>query len=92
MLHLILFLLIGALAGYLAGLIMKSNSLGLALNLVVGVLGAVLGGLLFPLLGVSFTGPVATLIMAIAGAATLLVLIGLFKKEDSKAPEAEASA
>ncbi len=93
MLHLILFLLVGALAGYLAGLILKSSSLGLAMNLVVGVLGAILGGFLFPLLGISFTGPIALLIMAIAGAAILLTLVSLFKKETAEeSKEAETAS
>ncbi len=78
--NLILFLIIGALAGYLAGLLMKGRGLGLLGNLVVGVLGSFLGGWVFPMLGVSFSGFIGSLIMATAGAVLLLFIIGVLKK------------
>ena len=54
--HIIIFLVLGALAGWLAGKIMKRKGYGLAGNLILGVIGALLDGFLFRLIGISKAG------------------------------------
>jgi uncharacterized membrane protein YeaQ/YmgE (transglycosylase-associated protein family) len=78
--HLLIFLLIGALAGWLAGVVMKGRGFGVVINMVVGVIGAFFGGWLLPRLGVSFGGDIGLFITAFIGAVILLAVIGLIKK------------
>lgn len=78
--HLLIFLLIGALAGWLAGVVMKGRGFGLVINMVVGVVGAFFGGWLLPRLGVSFGGDIGLFVTAFIGAVILLAIIGLIKK------------
>jgi uncharacterized membrane protein YeaQ/YmgE (transglycosylase-associated protein family) len=77
---LIIFLAIGAVAGWLAGLLMKGRGFGLLGNIVVGIIGAVVGGFLAGVLGISASGIIGSILMATAGAAVLLFVIGLVKK------------
>jgi uncharacterized membrane protein YeaQ/YmgE (transglycosylase-associated protein family) len=77
---LIIFLALGALAGWIAGLLMRGGGFGLLGNIVVGIIGAVLGGFLFSLLGISAGGPIGSLITAVAGAAVLLLIVGVLKR------------
>jgi uncharacterized membrane protein YeaQ/YmgE (transglycosylase-associated protein family) len=77
---LIIFLAIGAVAGWLAGMLMHGGGFGLLGNIVVGVIGAVVGGSLFGALGISAGGLIGSLITAVAGAAVLLLIVGLLKK------------
>jgi uncharacterized membrane protein YeaQ/YmgE (transglycosylase-associated protein family) len=78
--HLLIFLLIGALAGWLAGVVMKGRGFGIVINMVVGVIGAFFGGWLLPRLGISFGGDIGLFITAFIGAVILLAVIGLIKK------------
>ena len=78
--ELLIFLAIGAVAGWLAGTLMKGGGFGLLGNIVVGVIGAVLGGFVFGLLGISTSGLIGSIITATAGAAILLLAIGIIKK------------
>jgi len=75
-----MFLVIGAVAGWIAGLLMRGGGFGLLGNIVVGIIGAFVGGFLFGLLGISAGGLAGSLITAVAGAAVLLFVVGLFKK------------
>ena len=77
---LIMFLAIGAVAGWLAGLLMKGRGFGLIGNIVVGIIGAFIGGFLANVLGLAATGIIGSIILATAGAAVLLFLIGLVRK------------
>lgn len=77
---LVMFLVIGAVAGWIAGLLMRGGGFGLLGNIVVGIIGAFVGGFLFGLLGISAGGLAGSLITAVAGAAVLLFVVGLFKK------------
>ncbi len=74
------FLLIGLAAGFLAGQLVKGGSFGLVGNLVVGVVGAILGGVLFPLLGLSASNAIGSLITATAGAVAFLWLLRFVQK------------
>lgn len=77
--HLIIFLLIGAIAGWLAGQIMRGGGFGILGNIIVGVLGAFLAGWLLPGL-FPFGFPVAQILSATLGAVILLFVIGLVKR------------
>ena len=77
---LIMFLVIGAIAGWLAGLLMKGGGFGLIGNIIVGIIGAFIGGFLGNVLGIAATGIVGSILLATAGAAVLLFLVGLIKK------------
>jgi uncharacterized membrane protein YeaQ/YmgE (transglycosylase-associated protein family) len=66
--------------GGLAGLLMKGRGFGLIGNIIVGIIGAFIGGFLASVLGLAATGIIGSIILATAGAAVLLFLIGLIKK------------
>ena len=69
---LIIFLLVGLVAGWLAGQFVRGGGFGLAGDLIVGVVGAFLGGWLLPLIGVSLTGILGSIVTATIGAVILL--------------------
>ncbi|MCU7807341.1 MAG: GlsB/YeaQ/YmgE family stress response membrane protein [Candidatus Thiodiazotropha sp. (ex Semelilucina semeliformis)] len=77
---LLIFLAIGAVAGWLAGNLMRGGGFGLLVNILVGIVGAVVGGWVFGILGISVNGLIGSLITAVAGAALLLLIVGLIKK------------
>lgn len=77
---LIMFLVIGAVAGWLAGLLMKGRGFGLVGNIIVGIVGAFIGGFLANVVGIAATGIIGSILLATAGAAVLLFLIGLIRK------------
>lgn len=74
------FLIIGAIAGWIAGKLMQGGGFGILGNIVVGVLGAVIGGAIFGFLGITAGGMLGSLVTAVVGAAILLFVVGLFKK------------
>lgn len=74
------FLIIGAIAGWLAGKLMQGGGFGILGNIVVGVLGAVIGGFIFGLVGITSGGLIGSLVTAVVGAAILLFLVDLIKK------------
>jgi uncharacterized membrane protein YeaQ/YmgE (transglycosylase-associated protein family) len=78
--NLLSFLIIGAIAGWIAGKLMQGGGFGILGNIVVGVLGALIGGFVFDTVGVSSGGLVGSLVTAVVGAAILLFVVGLFKK------------
>lgn len=80
-LHLIGWLIIGAVAGWLAGLLMKGSGFGLLMDIAVGIVGSVIGGLLVPYLGITFlSGFIGKIIVAVIGAVILLFVIRLVKR------------
>lgn len=76
----IIFLLIGLVAGWLAGLIWKGGGFGFLWNIIIGVAGAFLGGFIFRQLGISYSGYIASIIAAVAGALILLAVVNLFRR------------
>jgi uncharacterized membrane protein YeaQ/YmgE (transglycosylase-associated protein family) len=75
------FLIIGLLAGWIAGKLIRGGGFGLIGNLIVGIIGAFVGGFVFDFLGVQTGGTIGSLITAVIGAAMLLFLIGLIRKD-----------
>jgi uncharacterized membrane protein YeaQ/YmgE (transglycosylase-associated protein family) len=78
---LIIFLAIGAIAGFLAGQFMQGRGFGPIGNIVVGILGSIVGGFLFGLLGITAGGLAGKILMSTIGAAVLLFVVGLIKKQ-----------
>ena len=73
------FLLVGLIAGWIADKVMKRGH-GLLENLVVGVVGAYLGALLFWVFGLTSTGFIGALVIAIIGSVVLLWILGEVRK------------
>jgi uncharacterized membrane protein YeaQ/YmgE (transglycosylase-associated protein family) len=79
--HLLIILLIGAIAGWIAGLIVQGTGFGLIADIVIGIIGAFIGSWLLPKLGVRIgTGLAAQIIVAVIGALVLLLILGLFAR------------
>lgn len=80
----IITLIIGGIVGWLASIVMKTNAqMGLIANVLVGVIGSSLGFWIAGLLGMEPTGGILRFIVAIAGAALLIFILGklgIFRK------------
>jgi uncharacterized membrane protein YeaQ/YmgE (transglycosylase-associated protein family) len=69
---------LGLLAGWLAGKLTRGHGFGCIGNVAIGLVGAVIGGFIFSALGINgLAGFWGGLLIAIIGAAALLVLINL---------------
>ena len=80
--HLIGFLIMGAIVGWLAGKIMSGHGYGVLWDIVVGVVGAFIGGFVFSLIfGTQPTGLVISFIVALIGACILVAIVHLVKRE-----------
>lgn len=79
----IITLVVGGIVGWLASILMKTNAqMGLIANVIVGVVGSAIGYWLAGLLGLAAYGVVASWIVAVAGAAILILIlkaVGIFK-------------
>ena len=73
------FLLVGLIAGWAAERLMGRNHT-LLMNLGVGVVGAYLGAFLFRLLGLTSTGFIGALVVAIISSVVLLAIVGMVRK------------
>lgn len=82
---LIVSLIIGGLVGWLASIVMKTNAqMGMIANVVIGLVGSSLGFWLAGLLGIAPAGGIIRFVIAIAGAALLIFIlgkVGFFKKK-----------
>ena len=80
----IITLIIGGIVGWLASIVMKTNAqMGLIANVLVGIVGSSLGFWIAGLLGMEPTGGILRFIVAIAGAALLIFILGklgIFRK------------
>lgn len=80
--HIIGFLILGAIAGWLAGKIMSGHGYGIIWDIVLGVLGAFVGGFIFSLIfGTQPTGLVISFIVALVGASVLVAIVHLIRRE-----------
>ena len=77
-------LIIGGLVGWLASILMKTKAqMGLIANVLVGVAGSAIGFWIAGALGLAAGGGIMRFLVAIAGAALLIVVLralGIFKK------------
>jgi len=84
--NLIVWLIVGGIIGWLASLLMGTDGQqGIILNVVVGIVGAVLAGwFISPLVGVSTINQgnlsLASLAVSFVGAAVLLGVVNLFRR------------
>jgi uncharacterized membrane protein YeaQ/YmgE (transglycosylase-associated protein family) len=76
-------IVIGGIVGWLASIVMKTNAqMGLIANVIVGIIGSSLGFWLAGQLGLAAGGAVISWVVAVAGAALLIVIlkaVGVFK-------------
>ena len=73
----IISLILGGIVGYLASIVMKTNAqMGLIANVAVGVAGSLLGFWIAGLLGLDPAGGIARFLIALAGAAALILILG----------------
>lgn len=80
--HLIGFLILGAIAGWLAGKIMSGHGFGIIWDVVLGVVGSFVGGLIFSLIfGTQPTGLIVSFIVALIGACLVVAIVHLIKRE-----------
>ena len=81
----IISLIIGGIVGWLASILMKTNAqMGLIANVLVGVVGSLLGFWIAGLLGMAPTGGIVRFVVALAGAALLIFILGklgIFRKK-----------
>ena len=81
----IITLIIGGIVGWLASIAMKTNAqMGLIANVLVGIVGSSLGFWIAGLLGLEPTGGILRFVVAIAGAALLIFILGrlgIFRKD-----------
>ena len=79
----IITLIVGAIVGWLASIVMKTNAqMGAIANIVVGIVGSSLGFWLAGALGLSTGGPIVGWVVAVLGAALLILIlkmIGVYK-------------
>jgi uncharacterized membrane protein YeaQ/YmgE (transglycosylase-associated protein family) len=77
-------LIIGGVVGWLASIVMKTNAqMGWIANVLVGVVGSTLGFWVAGLLGMAPAGGILRFVVAIAGAALLIFILGklgIFRK------------
>ncbi|MGE5162383.1 MAG: GlsB/YeaQ/YmgE family stress response membrane protein [Betaproteobacteria bacterium] len=81
----IITLIIGGIVGWLASIVMKTNAqMGLIANVLVGIVGSSLGFWIAGLLGLEPSGGILRFVVAIAGAALLIFILGklgIFRKD-----------
>lgn len=80
--HLIGFIILGAIVGWLAGKIMSGHGYGIIWDVVLGIVGSFVGGLIFSLIfGTQPTGLIISFIVALIGACVLVGIVHLVKRE-----------
>ena len=79
----IIVLVVGGIVGWLASMVMKTSAqMGLIANVLVGIVGSSLGFWLAGALGIAAYGTIARWLVAVGGAALLIVILkalGIFK-------------
>jgi uncharacterized membrane protein YeaQ/YmgE (transglycosylase-associated protein family) len=79
----IITIVVGGIVGWLASIVMKTNAqMGLIANVLVGIIGSSLGFWLAGVLGLGAAGSIMQWVVAVAGAAILIVILkalGVFK-------------
>jgi uncharacterized membrane protein YeaQ/YmgE (transglycosylase-associated protein family) len=84
--HLIWFLILGAIVGWLAGKIMSGHGYGIIWDIVLGILGSFVGGFVFSLIfGTQPTGLVISFIVALIGAIVLVGIARMIRREPMRA-------
>lgn len=80
--HLIGFLILGAIVGWLAGKIMSGRGYGILWDIVLGIIGSFVGGFVFSLIfGTQPAGLIISFVVALIGACVLVAIVHLVKRE-----------
>ncbi len=76
-------IVVGGIVGWLASKVMKTDAqMGILANVVVGIIGSSIGFWLAGMMGLLAAGPIAGWLIAVAGAALLILILkklGMFK-------------
>ncbi|MGW8282738.1 MAG: GlsB/YeaQ/YmgE family stress response membrane protein [Gemmatimonadota bacterium] len=76
-------IVVGGIVGWLASLVMKTDAqMGLIANVIVGIIGSSIGFWVAGMLGLWASGPIIGWVIAVAGAALLILILkmlGIFK-------------
>ena len=84
--HLIGFLVLGAIVGWLAGKIMSGHGYGIIWDVVLGIVGSFVGGFVFSLIfGTAPTGLVMSFIVALIGAVLVVGIVHMIRREPIRA-------
>ncbi len=84
--HLIGFLVLGAIVGWLAGKIMSGHGYGIIWDVVLGIMGSFVGGFVFSLIfGTAPTGLVMSFIVALIGAIVVVGIVHMIRREPIRA-------
>ncbi len=78
-------LLVGVAAGWAAGKVSRGRGYGVIGDLVIGLIGGLAGGVAGAVLMATWWGLAATIALAFAGSAALLVLIRVLERRPSTA-------
>jgi uncharacterized membrane protein YeaQ/YmgE (transglycosylase-associated protein family) len=80
--HLIGFLILGAIVGWLAGKVMSGHGYGIIWDVVLGIVGSFVGGFVFSLIfGTAPSGLIISFIVAFIGACVLVAIVHMIKRE-----------
>lgn len=74
-------IVVGLIAGWAAGKIMKGGGYGIIVDILLGMVGGIVGGWLVSSLGFGPGGLIWSILVAILGAAILIWITRLIKKE-----------
>jgi len=84
--HLIGFLILGAIVGWLAGKIMSGHGYGIVWDVILGIVGAFVGGFVFSLIvGTAPSGLVMSFIVALIGAVVVVGIVHMIRREPIRA-------
>jgi uncharacterized membrane protein YeaQ/YmgE (transglycosylase-associated protein family) len=84
--HLIGFLILGAIVGWLAGKIMSGHGYGIIWDVVLGIVGSFVGGFFFSLIfGTAPTGLVMSFIVALIGAVVVVGIVHMIRRQPMRA-------
>jgi uncharacterized membrane protein YeaQ/YmgE (transglycosylase-associated protein family) len=84
--HLIGFLILGAIVGWLAGKIMSGHGYGIIWDVVLGIVGSFVGGFVFSLIfGTAPTGLVMSFIIALIGAVLVVGIVHMIRRQPMRA-------
>lgn len=72
-------ILIGLIAGWLTGKLMRGRGYGLLADTVLGLVGAVIGSRIFDAMGITVSGSIERLAMALVGAIVLVGVVHMFR-------------
>ena len=84
--HLLGFLILGAIVGWLAGKIMSGHGYGIIWDVILGIVGSFVGGFVFSLIfGTAPAGLVMSFIVALIGAVVVVGIVHMIRRQPIRA-------